>query len=71
MLVYCTSIWNILQTFGIFGRNLVYFPPFSYFEPIIYASSGDNPKTLIYNASVVKIYNTTINLARFNNKKIL
>jgi hypothetical protein len=34
-------------------------------------SSGPNPTTLIYNASVVNFYNATGSLARFENKNIL
>jgi hypothetical protein len=33
--------------------------------------SGANPTIVIYNASVVKIYNTTNSLVRFENKNIL
>jgi hypothetical protein len=36
----------------------------------VFYSSGPNPATSLYNASVVKIYSATNSMARFYNKKL-
>jgi hypothetical protein len=45
--------------------------PSKYNTGVVVVNSGSNPKTVSFNASVVKIYNATNSIARFYHEKYL